>query len=105
MDLAREKDWIHINCTGPYILYVDVCYLSMHEPESRGYLQLQVMGQTTPASSFTLNATSQKVCRGLHSIVYLRAKEQASLYLTVTGGFKVKTLSVGLSYLLGQCDY
>lgn len=107
MNLTGEKDTISISCTGPYVLYMDACYMSMlPKLESRGYLQLRLVGQKTPASSFTLNATSEKVCRGLHSTVYLRATEQASLHLTVTGSFKVKTVSVALSYLLGgQCDF
>lgn len=106
MNLTGENDWIYISCTGPYVLYMEACYTSMNEPQLRGYLQLRVMKQKTPATSFTLNATSQKVCRGLHSTVYLRAREQASLHLTVPGSFKVKTLTVALSYLLGShCDY
>lgn len=106
MNLTEEKDTIHISCTGPYVLYVDVCFNSMRDPRARGYLQLRVKGQKTLASSFALDATSQKVCTALHSTVYLRARERASLYLTVHGSFKVKTASVGLSYLLGgQCDF
>lgn len=107
MNLTEEKDTIHISCTGPYVLYVDVCFYSMRDRRARGNLQLRVKGQKTSASSLdALDATSQRVCRALHSTVYLRARERASLYLTIHGSFKVKTASVGLSYLLGgQCDF
>lgn len=100
-----KNDRIEIRCTGPYVLYMDVCYKSLRDHETRGYLQLQVSGQKIPGSSITLTATDD-VCTGLLRTVYLRANEQASLYLYVTDGFKVKTLSVGLRYLLGsQCDF
>lgn len=106
MNLTGKNDKIYISCTGPYVLYMYVCYVRMDDHESIGKLQLRVMGQKTLASSHTLNATSQKVCEGLHSTVYLRAKEQASLHLTVTGSFKVKKAVVALSSLLGdKCDF
>lgn len=106
MNLTGNNDRIEIRCTGPYVLYMNACYKSLRDHETRGYLQLQVSGQTIPESSITLTATQDDVCTGLLRTVYLRANEQASLYLYVTDGFKVKTLSVGLSYLLGsQCDF
>lgn len=105
MNLTGKNDRIYISCTGPYIFYMEVCYTSMPQHETRGYLQLQVTGQETPASSITLTAT-EYVCRRVHHIVFLRANEQVSLHLYVTDGFKVKKLDVGLSYLLGsQCDF
>ncbi|TWW57670.1 hypothetical protein D4764_07G0003890 [Takifugu flavidus] len=106
MNLTGKNDRIEIRCTGPYVLYMNACYKSLRDHETRGYLQLQVSGQKIPESSITLTATQDDVCTGLLRTVYLRANEQASLYLYVTDGFKVKTLSVGLSYLLGsQCDF
>lgn len=106
MGLAnKNNDSIYVNCTGPYVLYMDVCYKSLHEKEAKGILELQVVGSETPVSSVTLNA-SQEVCRGLSSIAYLRAKEEASLHLYFTDGFKVKNVTVGLSYLLGtRCEF
>lgn len=105
MNLTGKNDRIEIRCTGPYVLYMNVCYKSLRDHETRGYLQLQVNGQKIPESSITLTATDD-ICTGLVRTVYLRANEQASLYLYVTDGFKVKTLSVGLSYLLGSlCNF
>lgn len=101
----KSSDRIYINCTGPYILYMDVCYKSLRQYETSGALQLQVVGSKTPVCSFNLTA-SHEVCRGLHSTAYLRAQEQAHLHLYVTKGFKVKNVTVGLSYLLGsRCDF
>lgn len=104
MNLAEQKnDSIHIHCTGPYVFYMYVCYNSLRAHETSGYLQLRV--KETPVISINLS-TTHEVCRGLHHIAYLGAREQASLYLHVTDGFKVKNLTVGLNYLLGrQCDY
>ncbi|KAI3368318.1 hypothetical protein L3Q82_008031 [Scortum barcoo] len=93
MSLVDEKnDMIYVNCTGPYILYTDVCYKSMSKEETRGMLQLQVQGSSTPVSSLALN-TSHEVCRGLHSIAYLKATQQASLYFYCTDGFKIKNVT------------
>ncbi|CAK6974876.1 uncharacterized protein LOC113151989 [Scomber scombrus] len=39
MSLADKK--IFINCTGPYILYMDVCYKSIGEQVATGILELQ----------------------------------------------------------------
>lgn len=105
MSLVGKNDRIYVNCTGPYVLYMDVCYKSLREYETRGSLKLQVVGSKTPVWSVNLT-TLHEVCRGLHSITYLRAMEEASLYLYVTDGFKVKNVTVGLSHLLGsRCDY
>lgn len=104
MGLADGRNQeILVNCTGPYVLYVDVCYLSLTEEEITGTLQLQVAGSGTPVSSFTLQA-SREVCRGLHSLAYLRASEQASLHLVAREEFKIKRATVGLSYLLGTAS-
>ncbi|XP_031724111.1 uncharacterized protein LOC116394885 [Anarrhichthys ocellatus] len=106
MSLAGEnKDQIYVNCTGPYVLYMYLCYKDKDETEASGLLQLQVVGRKAPVSSFPLNA-SHEVCRGLHSIAYLRDKETLSLQLNCTAGFKIKTVTVGLSYMLGsQCQF
>ncbi|XP_051233626.1 uncharacterized protein LOC127350762 [Dicentrarchus labrax] len=104
--VAKKNDTIGINCTGPYILYMEVCYKGMNQPkEAHGTLELRVEGSNTSVSSVNLTA-SHEVCRGLHSIAYLRANERASLHLNCTDDFKVKNVTVGLSYLLGsQCRY
>lgn len=108
MILANKKDKIYINCTGPYVLYVRLCYLDFLEANATGTLQLQVVGkeEKTPFSFPTLYATAHEVCRVLHDIVYLSKKNEASLHLISSLGFKIKHARVGLSYLLGsQCVY
>ncbi|CAB1452747.1 unnamed protein product [Pleuronectes platessa] len=108
MSLVDEQNQrILVNCTGPYVLYVDVCYQNLNLGNSTGFLQLLVEGSNTPVSSFTLQA-SREVCRGLHCIVFLRAKERASLHLLADEGFQIKNATVGLNYLLGtetQCYF
>lgn len=103
MSLADEKnDTIKISCTGPYVVYIDVCYKSLTKGEERtGILQLQVVGSETRVNNFTLQ-TADEVCRGLSSIAYLRKEEKASLHLYVKDGFKIKNATVGLSYLWGE---
>lgn len=106
MSVAGTKnDTIHINCTGPYILDVDLCYKSLDNKESTGVLELQVEGSESPASSFNLRASGQ-VCRGLHNITYLWAANQVTLRLySQSHDFKIVQANVGLSYLLGnQCE-
>lgn len=100
------RDRISVSCTGPYVLYMNMCYMSLQEREARGSLQLQVVGQEkTPLSSFNLTVLKE-VCKGHHSIAYLKEGEEASLYLNVKDRFKVKNVTVGLRYLLGnQCIY
>ncbi|XP_026200659.1 uncharacterized protein LOC113151989 [Anabas testudineus] len=92
---------IHVNCTGPYIVYMDVCYKSLNKVNITGTLQLQVVGRKSPVTSFSVT-TSDEDCRGLYSIAYLRAKDQASLHVYAKEGFKIKTATLGLSYLLGR---
>lgn len=99
------KDKISVSCTGPYVLYMYLCYKSLQVTEARGSLQLQVVGKKNPVSTFNLTAL-QEVCNGHHSIAYLKQGEEASLYLSVKDRFKVKNVTVGLWYLLGRkCDY
>ncbi|KAG8003533.1 hypothetical protein GBF38_018706 [Nibea albiflora] len=101
MDLVGN-DKISIKCTGPYVLYMYACYLSLDNQEGSGILQLQV--ESVPVASIMMNA-SNVVCRGLHSIAYLKEKDQTSLQLYSTEGFKIKNVTVGLSYLLGtRCE-
>ncbi|KAK2835795.1 hypothetical protein Q5P01_016279 [Channa striata] len=99
MDVNGNK--INIKCTGPYILYMEVCYGNSANRNNTGILQLQVEGSTTPAPSFTLQ-TSREDCRGLHSIVYLRAEDKASVHCFSDEFFKIKNATLGLSYLLGR---
>ncbi|KAF3691136.1 hypothetical protein EXN66_Car006810 [Channa argus] len=102
MGMSGNK--IDVKCTGPYILYMDVCYSNTGEVDT-GILQLQVEGSTTPATSFPLQ-TSGEDCRGLHSIVFLRAGDKASVHWYASAYIKIKSASLGLSYLLGsQCYF
>lgn len=105
MGLAVGKDKIYVSCSGPYVLYMDLCYRDMSKEGASGILQLQVVGRDHPVSSFPLHA-SRDDCRRLHRIVYLKAKEEASLHWYSTdSNFKIKNVTVGLSYLLGsRCD-
>lgn len=107
MNLTGRNDRIAVICTGPYILYMDVCFKSLHSRGGIGYLRLLVMGEETPLSSTTLNTSNgDLVCQGHQSTVYLRARQQASLYLCTPNMFKIKTVTLGLHYLLGsQCYY
>lgn len=102
MGLVNKK--IYINCTGPYILYMDVCYMSLSDVEAEGTLQVKVEGKD-PLVNFTLHALNE-VCRGLQSIVYFRVKDEAYLDLYSSNTFKIKNMTMGLSYLLGRrCDF
>ncbi|KAL3047508.1 hypothetical protein OYC64_021665 [Pagothenia borchgrevinki] len=106
MRLADGKnDAIYIKCTGPYVLYMKVCYKSMDGPETGGVMELQVLGKAV--SSFSLHVKhSEVVCTGLHSTAYLSEKDEASLHLYPTEGFRFESMTVGLSYLLGsRCEY
>lgn len=109
MSVAGPKgDMICVNCTGPYLLHMYVCHISLAQrnSESRGTLELQAAGNgTAPLASFLMKA-SHLTCTGLHSIVYLRAREQVSLNLYIFDDFKMKNLTVGLSLLLpGECEF
>lgn len=106
MSLIDNK--VSINCTGPYIWYMDVCYKSLTNVNVSGTLLLQVevevegKKQKTTASSIILH-TSGEDCRGLHSIVYLSVNEMASVEVSAGDEFKIKEATLGLSYLLSQC--
>lgn len=103
MKVSRLNEAIHVECTGPYVWYIDSCKVQKEKEETSGILQLRVQGSQTPVSSFTLNSTH--ICRGLHSIIYLRAKEVASVHLN-SEGFMIDDMSMGLTYLLGnKCEY
>lgn len=97
----EQKNKIHIHCTGPYIWHMNVCYKTMNGSwNSTGMLQLKVEGSET-VGSFEMTAPIE-VCRWLHSIVYLKADQEASLHFQSKPGFKVKNVTMGLSYLLGE---
>ena len=105
--VGKSSDRIYINCTGPYVFYMDVCYKNLNKKKENatGRLQLQVERSNTSPSVFNLT-TMQEECTGHHTTVYLRATDEASLYLYVMDGFKVKNVTVGLSCLLGRrCDF
>lgn len=97
----EQKNKIHIHCTGPYIWHMNVCYKSMDTVNTTGKLQLKVEGSETPVGSIEMT-TPAEVCRWLHSIVYLKADQEASLHFQSNSGFKVKNVTMGLSYLLGE---
>ncbi|KAF1385945.1 hypothetical protein PFLUV_G00113030 [Perca fluviatilis] len=102
--MSLDGDKIKVKCNGPYVFYMEVCYRT-DAKEASGTLQLKVMGRESPVSSIHLN-DPHEVCRGLQSIAYLRSKEEASLYLSCTGGFKIENATVGLNYMLGtRCEY
>lgn len=103
---GQKNDRIYINCTGPYLLYMEACYTNMEQQnETKGTLQLRVGSSETPLISFDM-ATSATVCRGHHGFAYFKAKDHASLHLYASNEFKVKNLTIGLSYLRGsQCVF
>lgn len=104
---GQNNDRIYINCTGPYLLYMEACYYNMmgQHNKTNGTLQLRVGSSETPLISLDMVA-SAIVCRGLHGIAYFKAKDQASLHLYTSNEFKVKNLTIGLSYLRGShCVY
>lgn len=104
-EMSKVDNKIYVNCTGPYILYMDVCYRSLNKETITGILQLEVVGRTTPVISFNLT-TSGEDCTVLHSILYLRVKEQASLHIYAKESFKIKNATLGLNYLLGaRCEH
>ncbi|KAK9519225.1 hypothetical protein VZT92_021966 [Zoarces viviparus] len=104
MGLAK-KDQIYVNCTGPYVLYMHLCYKDIDKKGASGLLELWVVERKAPVISFDLHA-SHEVCRGLHRTAYLMDKETLSLQLTYTDGFKIMNMTVGLSYMLGsQCQF
>ena len=101
---AKEKGVFYINCTGPYILYMDLCYMSMEGKEASGTLRL-LDGKENPETLFTMNSSSEE-CKDtvLQKTVFIKEKGKARLQLVSRGRFKLKNLTVGLSSLLGrQC--
>ncbi|CAJ1060071.1 hypothetical protein L3Q82_008031 [Xyrichtys novacula] len=104
MDLLDGRR-IYTSCTGSYLLHLHTCYTSLKLGESRvAELQLQARKDEEPLSSFFLN-TTHEVCRGLHRITYLRAKQNVSLHLFLSDGFKLKNMTVDLSFLQGgRCE-
>ncbi|XP_077440788.1 uncharacterized protein LOC144062879 [Vanacampus margaritifer] len=105
MHLADERhSKIAVRCTGPYVLYADVCYRSL-EKNAAGTLRLHAAGRRAPLWASRL-AGRRDACEALHAVAYLRTGEKAELNLRVTGRFKIKNVTVGLSYLLGgRCEF
>ncbi|KAL6107475.1 uncharacterized protein ACO6RY_18242 [Pungitius sinensis] len=106
MSLVPEaKDLIQVSCTGPYVLYLYLCYKDREQGGVEGMLELWVKGHKAPASSFPLKTpvkVSEEVCTGLHGTAYLRDKEKLQFLLKSSASFKVKNMTVALSYLLGS---
>lgn len=104
MSLQDDKKTISVRCAGPYVLYMLVCYRSIR-PNQKSSGLLQLVGSDGPLTSHSLS-TAQPVCEGLHSLVYLQDDTTVSLRLVDMGDFKVKSLEVGLRYLLGaECKF
>uniref|UniRef100_A0AAV2KTD3 TNF family profile domain-containing protein n=1 Tax=Knipowitschia caucasica TaxID=637954 RepID=A0AAV2KTD3_KNICA len=105
MDLINGSH-IFVHCDGPYVVHMYVCFKST-EGQANGTLQLGVADSEHPHCTFPLQThQQQEVCRGLHGITYLRAKNDASLKLVSTHNFRIKNITVGFNYLLGsRCEY
>ncbi|XP_029939581.1 uncharacterized protein LOC115382079 [Salarias fasciatus] len=109
MDLKSNKRDISIKCTGFYIWLVQICCASRKETATgtgtaTGTVQLKVTGSETPVSSFTLDVAKDD-CRGLHSIIYLKKNQQASVNLVVQKEFQINKMSVEMNSLSGKkCD-
>ncbi|KAG7233394.1 hypothetical protein INR49_007074 [Caranx melampygus] len=59
---GQNNDTIHINCTGPYILDVDLCYKSLGKEESTGVLQLEAIIASPAPSTCELHKWSAGGC-------------------------------------------
>lgn len=103
--VGQRGDRIRIDCTGSYLLHLDVCHRSMENRESRGTLALRsAEGGAAPLVWFSLKASSNQTCTDLHDIIYLRQSEQVGLQLYVFDNFKMISLTAGLSLLTpGEC--
>ncbi|XP_054900695.1 uncharacterized protein LOC129369377 [Poeciliopsis prolifica] len=104
--LQNNNGNVTISCTGPYVWHMRSCYEKMGNSSNvSGNLTLLVK-RTLPVSSFAMNATQERVCRGLQSIVYLVAEDVIRFRFSSEKGFRMLNVSMGLSYLLGnKCEY
>ncbi|CAL8254697.1 unnamed protein product [Merluccius merluccius] len=102
-----EGTKIYISCSGPYLLHMDVCFRGLDNKDGQGKLELLVAaaGQQASLASFPLEGKSKVNCKGLHTTVYLRSKEEATLHFSSEGNnLKIKNIMLGLHYQLGrQC--
>lgn len=96
---------ISTECSGPYILYMSVCYMNISKSLGSGSLQLQVAGGTDPLCKLELHTHHQSdVCRGLQTNIYLRKKEKAELHF-YSDNLTLKNVTVGFNYLLkSRCE-
>ncbi|XP_055778849.1 uncharacterized protein LOC129855331 isoform X1 [Salvelinus fontinalis] len=106
MNLSGDSG-IQVRCTGPYILYMEVCSEGLDGQLGNGTLELREGSREL--ASFSLQAREED-CRDslLHQTVYLRKEEIATLHFTSKGkkNLVVKNLTLGLHYLLGtQCQH
>ncbi|KAK6308936.1 hypothetical protein J4Q44_G00203990 [Coregonus suidteri] len=104
MNLSDDSG-IQVRCTGPYMLYMEVCSEGLDGQSGNGTLELRVGNRKL--ASFSLQAREED-CRDSHQTVYLRKGEIATLYFTSKGkkNLEVKKLTLGLHYLLGtQCQH
>lgn len=106
MNLSGDTG-IQIRCTGPYMLYMEVCSEGLDGQLGNGTLELREGSREL--ASFSLQAREED-CRDslLHQTVYLRKGEIATLHFTSKGknNLMVKKLTLGLHYLLGtQCQH
>ncbi|KAM3619345.1 uncharacterized protein V6R79_006748 [Siganus canaliculatus] len=114
MGMVDDKnDAFYTNCTGPYVLYVEVCYECRLGMEAAGTLQLQVVERKEEGEKITHTSSvdlprlpdgceEKGVCKRLHTMAYLKVQEEASLHLYGTNGLSIKSITVGLNYLLGR---
>lgn len=106
MNLCGDSG-IQVRCTGPYMLYMEVCSEGLDGLLGNGTLELREGSREL--ASFSLQAREED-CRHshLHQTVYLRKGEIATLHFTSKGkkSLVVKKLTLGLHYLLGtQCQH
>ncbi|CAL8309127.1 unnamed protein product [Lota lota] len=103
--LADNKE-IDIFCNGPYILHMYVCSKGLDKHHGQGRLELRLAGTQTALTNLTVEGGGDVICKGLYTNVYLRRKEKATLHFSSEGQtLKIKNVTLGLHYLLGQCQF
>ncbi|CAL8394416.1 unnamed protein product [Boreogadus saida] len=116
VDLVDNR-YIEISCNGPYILHMFVCpqglynkpgqgHLELRLAPEQGHLELRLAPEQQVITNFSLESRGGIDCKGLQTTVYLRRKERLILYFSSKNQtLKIKNVTLGLRYLLGQCQY